>query len=115
MPKPLYRALRILLRMFSLSAVVGGLLMIFAGNFLIARIFSAPPEQEVSHPAPFASQGNGRHGTHARRSLVARFTRSSRECGHRGRTHCRALHSGIAALFYWLRPREGALEPAGNF
>jgi hypothetical protein len=48
MPEPPYRALRILLRMFSLLAALGGLLMIFAGKPLIARIFLRPPEGEVS-------------------------------------------------------------------
>ena len=44
--------------------------------------------------APVASQRDGRHGAHARRSLVARFTQSSTQFGSRGRTHCRTLHSG---------------------
>ncbi len=48
MPEPPYRALRILLRMFSLLAALGGLLMIFAGKPLIARMFLRPPEGEVS-------------------------------------------------------------------
>jgi len=48
MPEPPYRALRMLLRMFSPLAALGGLLMIFAGKPLIARIFLRPPEGEVS-------------------------------------------------------------------
>ena len=48
MPEPPYRALRIFLRVFSLLAVVGGLLMILAGKPLIVRIFLGPPEGEVS-------------------------------------------------------------------
>jgi hypothetical protein len=48
MPEPPYRALRILLRMFSPLAALGGLLMIFAGKPLIARIFLRPPEGQVS-------------------------------------------------------------------
>src|SRR5258707_287467 len=48
MPEPPYRALRIFLRVFSLLAVVGGLLMIFAEKPLIMRIFLRPPEAEVS-------------------------------------------------------------------
>ena len=47
MPEPPYRALRIFLRVFSLLAVAGGLLMIFAGKPLIVRIFLRPPEGEV--------------------------------------------------------------------
>ncbi len=48
MPQPPYRALRIFLRVFSLLAAVGGLLMIFAEKPLIVRIFLRPPEGEVS-------------------------------------------------------------------
>src|SRR6267143_2880276 len=91
MSEPPYRALRILLRMFSLLGALGGWLMIFAEKPLIARIFLRPPEGEVFTLC--SCRFSGRHGTHARRSPVARFTRSSTECGHRGRSHCRALHS----------------------
>ena len=48
MPEPPYRALRIFLRVFSLLAAVGGLLMIFAEKPLVVRIFLRPPEGEVS-------------------------------------------------------------------
>src|SRR5258708_17611061 len=48
MTGPPYRSLRIFLRVFSLLAVGGGLLMIFAGKPLIVRIFLRPPEGEVS-------------------------------------------------------------------
>ena len=48
MPKPPYRALSILLRVFSLVAALGGLLLIFAEKPLIVRILLRPPEAEVS-------------------------------------------------------------------
>ena len=48
MPEPPYRALRIFLRVFSLLAVAGGLLMIFAEKPVIVRIFLRPPEGEVT-------------------------------------------------------------------
>ncbi len=48
MPEPPYRALCILLRVFSLLAAVGGLVLIFAEKPLIMRIFLRPPEAEVS-------------------------------------------------------------------
>jgi len=48
MPEPPYRTLRIFLRVFSLLAVAGGLLMIFAEKPLIVRIFLRPPEGEVT-------------------------------------------------------------------
>src|SRR6516162_7907070 len=46
--EPPYRALRILLGVFSLLAALGGLLMIFADKPLIVRILLRPPEREVS-------------------------------------------------------------------
>jgi hypothetical protein len=48
MPEPPYRALSILLRVFSLLAALGGLLLIFAEKPLIVRIPLLPPEGEVS-------------------------------------------------------------------
>ncbi len=50
MTEPPYRSLRIFLRVFSLLAALGGLLMIFAEKPLIVRIFLRPPEGEVSIP-----------------------------------------------------------------
>src|SRR5260370_29833653 len=55
---------------------------------------SATPRGRGVHTTPVASQRDGRHGAHARRALVAHFTQSSTKRGSRGRTHCRALHSG---------------------
>jgi hypothetical protein len=46
--EPPYRALRILLGVFSLLAALGGLLMIFADKPLIVRMLLRPPEREVS-------------------------------------------------------------------
>ena len=48
MSRPPYRALRIVLSVFSALAAVGGLFMIFANKPLIMRIFLRPPEAEVS-------------------------------------------------------------------
>jgi hypothetical protein len=48
MPQPPYRALGILLRVLSLLATLGGLLLIFAGKSLIVRILLQPPKAEVS-------------------------------------------------------------------
>ena len=47
MSKP-YRALRIVLGIFSFLAVAGGLLLIFSGKPLMLRLFLRPPESEVS-------------------------------------------------------------------
>src|SRR5467141_1770135 len=56
MPEPPYRALRILLRMFSPLAALGGLLMIFAGAPHRADLSAATRRRSV-HTAPVASQG----------------------------------------------------------
>src|SRR6266568_9359229 len=48
MPEPPYRALGILLRVFSVLAALGGLLLIFAEKPLIVRILLRPPEGEVT-------------------------------------------------------------------
>ena len=44
MARPPYRALRVLLRVFSLLAAVGGVFMIVADKSLMVRMFLAPPE-----------------------------------------------------------------------
>lgn len=48
MSPPPYRALKILLGVFSALTAIGGLFMIFASKPLIMRIFLRPPEAEVS-------------------------------------------------------------------
>ena len=48
MLEPPYRALRILLGLFSLLAALGGLLLIFADRSLRVRMLLRPPEDEVS-------------------------------------------------------------------
>ncbi len=48
MSKPPYRALRIILGIFSLLAAAAGLLIIFSGKPLMLRLFLRPPESELS-------------------------------------------------------------------
>ena len=48
MSGPAYRVLRIVLRVFSLLAAIGGLFMILADKPLVVRVFLRPPEGEVS-------------------------------------------------------------------
>jgi hypothetical protein len=48
MPRSPYRALRILLGLFSLLAAAVGLLMIFGDKPLLVRLFLRPPEPELS-------------------------------------------------------------------
>src|SRR5260370_36479990 len=54
MSRPPYRALQIVLRVFSVLLAVGGLFMIFASKPLIMRVFLRPPESEVSTLLLFA-------------------------------------------------------------
>ena len=145
MPEPPYRALRILLRMFSLLAALGGLLMIFAGKPLIVRIFLRPPEGEVSTLLLsllkemggmaltlgvllwLASHDPVRNAAIvdalivglcilALTPLLSLWTTDIRSMYPAyllwGRS---AVRFAIAALLYWLRPREARWEPAGNF
>ena len=48
MPGPAYRALRIILGIFSALAAIAGLVIIFSGRPVIMRLFLRPPEAEVS-------------------------------------------------------------------
>ena len=48
MSKPPYRALRIILGIFSLLTAAGGLFIIFSGRSMVMRLFLRPPEPEVS-------------------------------------------------------------------
>ena len=48
MSKPPYRVLRIVLGFLSLVLAVGGVLLIFGSKPLIARLFLHPPEAEIS-------------------------------------------------------------------
>jgi hypothetical protein len=48
MPRPPYRALRIILAIFCLLTAAGGLVLIFSGKPVIMRLFLRPPDSEVS-------------------------------------------------------------------
>src|SRR5260370_36263267 len=48
MPGPPYRVLRIILVIFSLLTAAGGLVIIFSGRPMVMRLFLRPPESEVS-------------------------------------------------------------------
>ena len=143
--EPPYRALRILLGMFSLLAALGGLLMIFADKALIMRILLRPPEGEVSTlAASLLKEMGGMVLTLAMflwlaardpvrnvaildgliaglcvlavTPLVSLWMTDIRNLYPAyllwGRS---VLRLAIAALLYWMRPRERNWEPAGNF
>ena len=145
MPQPPYRALRILLRVFSLLAAVGGLLMIFAEKPLIVRIFLRPPEGEVSTLLLsllkemggmvlmlgallwLASRNPVRNvaivdALIAGLCILAVTPLLSLWMTDIGRVYPAyflwgrsVVRLAIAALLYWLRPREARWEPTGNF
>jgi hypothetical protein len=48
MPGPPYRGLRIILGIFSLLTAAGGLFIVFSGRPMMMRLFLHPPESEVS-------------------------------------------------------------------
>ena len=145
MLEPPYRALRILLGLFSLLAAIGGLVLIFADRPLMMRILLRPPEGEVStllvsllkemggmvltlavflwlaarDPTRNVAIVDGLIGglcVLAVTPLVSLWMTDIRNLYPAyllwGRS---VLRLAIAALLYWMRPRERRWEPAGNF
>jgi hypothetical protein len=145
MPEPPYRALRIFLRVFSLSAGVGGLLMIFAEKPLIVRILLRPPEGQVSTLLLFllkelggmalmlgmllwlASRNPVRNVAIVDGLIAGLCILAVTPVLSLWMTDIRSVYPAyllwgrsavrlaIGALLYWLRPREARWEPAGNF
>ncbi len=145
MPGPPHRALRIFLRVFSLLAALGGLLMIFAEKPLIVRIFLRPPEGEVSTSLLsllketggmalmlgvllwLASRNPVRNvaivdALIAGLCILDMTPLLSLWMTDIGRVYPAyflwgrsVVRLAIAALLYWLRPREARWEPTGNF
>ena len=145
MPEPPYRALRILLRVFSFLATVGGLLLIFAEKPLIVRILLRPPEGEVSTLLLsllkemggmvvmlgvllwLASRNPVRNVAVvdalivglcvlALTPLLSIWMTDIREMYPRYFLWGRSVvRLAMAALLYWLRPRHEHWEPIGRF
>ena len=145
MTGPPYRSLRIFLRAFSLLAALGGLLMIFAEKPLIVRIFLRPPEGEVStlllsllkemggmvlmlgvllwltsrNPVRNVAVVDALIVGLCILAVTPLLSLWMTDIGSMypayflwGRS---AVRLAIAALLYWLRPREARWEPAGSF
>ena len=145
MSRPPYRALRIVLRVFSALAAVGGLCMIFGSKPLVMWMFLRPPEAEVSTLMLFvlkemggfalmlslmlffASRDPVRNvaivhaliaglGILALTPLISLYTLDLQKIypGHLvwGRSLVRLA---IAALLYFLKPREKYSGPVGGF
>jgi hypothetical protein len=145
MPGPPHRALRIFLRVFSLLAALGGLLMIFAEKPLMVRILLGPPEGEVSTLLLglfkevggmalmlavllwLASRNPVRNVAVVDALIAGLCILAVTPLLSLWMTDIRAIYPAyflwgrsavrlaIAALLYWLRPRDARWEPAGNF
>jgi hypothetical protein len=145
MPKRPYRALSILLRVFSLLATLGGLLLIFAEKPLIVRIFLRPPEGEVSTLFLstlqemggmvlmlgillwFASRNPMRNVAVVDALIAGLCILALTPLLSLRMTDICSIYPGyllwgrsavrvaVAALLYWLRPRHVHWEPIGNF
>jgi hypothetical protein len=145
MPESPHRALRIVLRVFSLLAVLGGLLMILAEKPVIVRIFLRPPEGEVTTLLLsllkemggmvlmlgvllwLASRNPVRNVAIVDALIVGLCILAVTPLLSLWMTDIRNLYPAyllwgrsvvrlaVAALLYWLRPREARWDPAGNF
>ena len=145
MTGPPYRSLRIFLRAFSLLAALGGLLMIFAEKPLIVRIFLRPPEGEVSTLLLsllkemggmvlmlgvllwLASRNPVRNVAVVDALILGLCILAVTPLLSLWMTDIRTMYPAyllwgrsavrlaIAALLYWLRPREARWEPVGRF
>jgi uncharacterized BrkB/YihY/UPF0761 family membrane protein len=145
MSKPPYRTLRMVLGFLSVLMVAGGILLIFSSKLLIARLFLHPPEAEISTLLLFTLREIGGLALmlslmlfFASRdpvrnvAIIDAFTAGL--CvlaitplisfymldiqriypGHLvwGRS---LIRLGLAAVLFYLRPRETHWRPAGNF
>jgi hypothetical protein len=145
MSYPLYRALRIVLGFLSLLMVTGGALLIFSSKPLIARLFLHPPEAEVSTLLLFTLKEMGGFALMLSVMLFLAFRDPVRNVaiidalmvglcvlavtplislymldiqriypGHLvwGRS---LIRLGLAAVLFYLRPRETHWKPTGHF
>jgi len=145
MPEPPYHALRILLRSFSLLAVAGGVLMIFAEKPLMVRILLRPPEGEVTTLLLsllketggmvltlgvllwLASRNPLRNVAIVDGLIAGLCILAVTPLLSLWMTDIRSIYPAyflwgrsavriaIAALVYWLRPQHAHWEPIGNF
>jgi len=145
MSGPAYRVLRIVLRVFSLLAAIGGLFMIFADKPLVVRVFLRPPEGEISTLLLsllkemggvtlmvslllwLASRNPVRNIAVVDALIVGLCILSVTPLLSLWGTDIRSIYPAyllwgrsvvrlaIAALLYWLKPRETRWEPVGEF
>jgi len=145
MSGPAYRVLRIVLRVFSLLAAIGGLFMILADKPLVVRVFLRPPEGEVSTLLLsllkemggvtlmaslllwLAARNPVRNVAIVDALIVGLSILSVTPLLSLWGTGIRSIYPAyllwgrsvvrlaIAALLYWLKPRETRWEPVGDF
>jgi hypothetical protein len=145
MSGPAYRTLRIVLRVFALLAAIGGLFMIFADKPLVVRVFLRPPEGEISTLLLsllkemgdvtlmvslllwLAARNPVRNIAVVDALIVGLCILSVTPLLSLWGTDIRSIYPAyllwgrsvvrlaIAALLYWLKPRETRWEPVGDF
>jgi hypothetical protein len=145
MSRPPYRSLRIGLRVVSILIAVAGFLMVFADKALVVRIFLRPPEGEVSTLLLvllkemggvalmlslllwFTARDPVRNVAIVDALIVGLCILCVTPLLSLWMTDIRAIYPAyliwgrsvgrlaIAAVLYWLRPRETRWEPAGHF
>jgi hypothetical protein len=145
MSAPAYRVLRIVLRVFSLLAAIGGLFMILADKPLVVRMFLRPPEGEISTLLLsllkemggvtlvvslllwLAARNPVRNVAVLDALIVGLCILSVTPLLSLWGTDIRSIYPAyllwgrsvvrlaIAALLYWLKPRETRWEPVGDF
>ena len=145
MSGPAYRVLRIVLRVFALLAAIGGLFMILADKPLVVRVFLRPPEGEISTLLLsllkemggvtlmvslllwLAARNPVRNVAIVDALIVGLCILSVTPLLSLWGTDIRSIYPAyllwgrsvvrlaIAALLYWLKPRETRWEPVGDF
>jgi hypothetical protein len=145
MSKPPYRALRIVLGFLSLLMAIGGVVLIFSSKALILRLFLHPPEAEISTLLLgalkemgglalmvsvmlfFASRDPERNVAIidaftaglcvlAATPLISLYMLDIQRIYPEHLLWGRSLiRLGLAAVLFYLRPRETHWKPAGHF
>ena len=145
MSQPPYRGLRVVLGFLSLLMAIGGVVLIFSGKTLILRLFLHPPEAEISTLLLFTVKEMGgfalmlsvllffaardpqRNLAIVDAFIVGLFILSVTPLLSHRMLDIQKIYPGhliwgrslvrlaLAAVLFYLRPREGHWEPAGKF
>jgi hypothetical protein len=145
MPGPPYRALRVVLGFLSLFMAIGGVVLIFSSKALVLRLFRHPPEAEISTlflftlkemggsavmlavMVFFAARDPGRNVAIIDALAVGLCILGITPLVSHRMLDIQRIYPGhliwgrsvirlaLAALLYFLRPREPDWKPAGHF